>query len=555
MRTIFKREGVPFNSSSSHTIIRIKGEVPENLTNISPESYGWEDFRLTDVKAKQHYILAQLIWYFITIYAEVVKEMYEKEKTLKWTDYFKAWMEECKFDSIIQCEDYDNLKIEDYEVDHNSQWHFPYILEDSTKRFLWDSYYEVKDKKEVFNKYAGDAAEFLCNVFKEILAPSVVIYGGNDNCEEANEIMVGRIDFDHSCAFSFLRTSYAYNVRKADDVWVLHRSDNGIIVFNFKDNKEEVEDMPYLSIPYLMDIQVSDKCSRGCDFCYRHCTPDAPELEEIDICRAIEFLSEAGVENLVLGGGNLTELRKFPYIAQNVSYLQQRYADVNKFSLSTTIHMHDFIKHVCTGDIDIFVDNFAGIGISVPSDYDAMELKTMLKKLCSMLSLSTSNRMTTFVLQIIPELFSVPQLQQLFAIVAKTHFNIRINFLGYKKGVVEDTPYLTPEQYDCVLKEMKNSYSCMCDAAFVEKYKDKLQEDIKIEKCRLLEQDGRGTCFFDAINKRLYMSSTSKDYVDFDIKEARDKKLTPREYLSLKRKELYEKVTYNNEKVTDHKQI
>src|SRR4051794_10682564 len=62
---------------------------------------------------------------------------------------------------------------------------------------------------------------------------------------------------------------------------------------------------PVLSAPLEAHLQLTNRCTAGCQGCYTGATPEgaAHELDEAGWRRAIDALAELGVFHLALGGG------------------------------------------------------------------------------------------------------------------------------------------------------------------------------------------------------------------------------------------------------------
>ena len=551
MRLIFDRDSVPFNSSSDHTIIKFKNiEDTTNLVDVGEHNtyYGWNDFRLKTKEAKISYVIAQLLYNTI---GDLVLTPAENNKPKLLYKDFRDWYYSRGFNELLKEIPEDLKECTDIaSIDHQSVWLFPRDFKDDYSDFKY------------FKKSESEAVSFIKDVIKSLLEDDIVIYGGNDN--DDNGLMKTEIEGAYEVAYLLLKKQWnEYYARKDGNVWVIYFSKTkGISIVDTKEKTEDPTDIPYLNIPYLVDVQVSDKCSRNCSFCYRCCSADKGEISSKEMHDIVKLLAEIGVFNIVLGGGNLAEHKEYPDMGGledcAIRFSNYRERSCN-YSLSTTIHMNDFVKGIDDGSILNFAFKFDGLGISVPPTYDALELSKMLSFIANLheaLYVRHSNgNAPKFVLQIIPELFSVPQLQQLFSIVDR-QIDVDINFLGYKDGAANKSYSLTDEQKGLIASFCNNRYHLMCDAFFVEKYKNFLESTVKPENRALLKQEGYGSCFFDAINKRLYMSSTSDVYVDFDLlkeydsvsykpmKEIREHLKT---YFTEKRKELH-KAYFGEEK-------
>lgn len=261
MKVIFERPGVPFNSSSSHSVVTFEEPYPTEVIDLNTTEYGRFDFLLKSERDKQLYCQAQL-------YAACEQENYEKADKI-FKEAFKNWKLELYLGEIS----------DGAIIDHESLWNLP-IAEGPGA-----------GPNGIHMGFFIDLCKY---IVKDV---RTVIFGGAEGqspCKEhAQKLHKVRRELD------FLSSYPPYKIaRKDNDVWVLTAEDGGVTLVSF-----EVEDMQYLNVPYLIDVQITDKCYRGCPYCYRACTARGKEApyERLDKC--LKALSYMGVSNIVLGGG------------------------------------------------------------------------------------------------------------------------------------------------------------------------------------------------------------------------------------------------------------
>lgn len=115
------RYGFATNSSSSHSIVILKGKVPHTERETYIGDFGWEQFILADIESKTDYLL--------TLLSDAPRDLLKKV--------------------------FGRVPEEEWYVDHQSRFSFP--------------------------KKLSESEEFLELLKEEIENPQLVIYGGNDN--------------------------------------------------------------------------------------------------------------------------------------------------------------------------------------------------------------------------------------------------------------------------------------------------------------------------------------------------------------------------------------
>lgn len=58
--------------------------------------------------------------------------------------------------------------------------------------------------------------------------------------------------------------------------------------------------------PNLLDVSITNRCNRCCDFCYRHSTPVGDDITLDDYQIVIDNAKECGVQQIAIGGGEPT---------------------------------------------------------------------------------------------------------------------------------------------------------------------------------------------------------------------------------------------------------
>ncbi len=57
-----------------------------------------------------------------------------------------------------------------------------------------------------------------------------------------------------------------------------------------------------------MDISITNRCDKGCAFCYKSSTRHGPHMALADYKRVIDEAADMGAFQVALGGGNPTSI-------------------------------------------------------------------------------------------------------------------------------------------------------------------------------------------------------------------------------------------------------
>ena len=96
-------------------------------------------------------------------------------------------------------------------------------------------------------------------------------------------------------------------VRHIGDYHFLADAESGV---TFRWGKTLEEDPPFAPIPELADISISNKCSKGCSFCYKDSTPEGETMSLDEYCKVLDSINspEYGtIFQVAIGGGEPLE--------------------------------------------------------------------------------------------------------------------------------------------------------------------------------------------------------------------------------------------------------
>lgn len=105
-------------------------------------------------------------------------------------------------------------------------------------------------------------------------------------------------------------------VRHIEDYHFLADAESGI---TFRWGKTYVDNPTFAPVPELVDISISNQCSKGCDFCYKNSTPDGKMMTFDEYCQVLDSItsSEYGtVFQVAIGGGEPLEHPNFLKIVE-----------------------------------------------------------------------------------------------------------------------------------------------------------------------------------------------------------------------------------------------
>ena len=275
------RVGFATNSSSSHSIILIPqdavGRVSDVETSYGENEFGWDFFRLASPEQKLRYLAAQLITR-LDIDHPLVRRVGEH------IPGYNEWLDE-----MIAKHDSDEEERRWFagrpSVDHQSVLNF--------------SSFPEKHLDDLIGFFQSDR---------------VVVLGGNDNSDyDWNDSAVAVEGAEKIEFFDAIRD---YSGRSAK----FRKDGEHFIVFDPQDGTKArlslTGDAEYVkaSVPELVDLKITNYCTKGCKFCYQASTPEGVHASFDDIERILVRLSEMGVFEIAIGGGEPTEHPEFARI-------------------------------------------------------------------------------------------------------------------------------------------------------------------------------------------------------------------------------------------------
>ncbi|CAB4131485.1 Radical_SAM domain containing protein [uncultured Caudovirales phage] len=335
------------------------------------------------------------------------------------------------------------------------------------------------DGKHVSKQYFDDYLAWL-------LSPKIAIQGGNDNggtpAIPGKPVKVALPSWDQ------------FNCRKdAKGFYTLFSPENGTkIRMSFKDNV----DMSKAIVPELVDLKITNKCSRNCRYCYQDSTPQGIHADSKDVYRTLEALAAMQVFEVAFGGGEPVEYPDFWVLVRQAKRLgiKPSFSTRNLAWLQDESALNTFKE--CCGAFAFSIDCIRDVYtlLKYIHKYD-LECKTTV--------------------QYIPELNSVASLKEIIQITAM--HSIPLTLLGLKntgrgKTFVPNSESAITKITDMdMIEAVQGRYHVGIDTAFAKKY----QRAIKATGASTWSyniEEGKHSMYIDAVGKCMGKSSYCAEY-------------------------------------------
>ena len=340
--------------------------------------------------------------------------------------------------------------------------------------------------------------------------PNVRIVGGSDG---GDRIYIPKEEEYETINFNVSNTIYnnhnSYRIHpnlicrkdEVNNAWVLfNRSSGSKIRFSFLDKTGVNPTYKRGYLPELVDLKCTNRCSRGCAYCYMNSTPDGKEADVKIICKIIDSLALHKVFEISVGGGEPLEYPSFAVVAYE--------ADKKNISVSTTTSadfdkLHPSIKGV--------LGRIRGIGVTVRCEGDIKnyeKYRDVNYNSCLQIVLGT----------ITQEFFS-----HVLSYCDKT--GCSLNILGYKhfgKGIE-----FKKKDYSWFINDLKkyltmndgrfysSRFKVAVDSVLTAEFSNQLSKDLFVNDILFTPEDGAFSMFIDAVENRVAASSFSPEYVCF----------------------------------------
>jgi organic radical activating enzyme len=260
--------------------------------------------------------------------------------------------------------------------------------------------------------------------------------------------------------------------------------------------------------PYLVDIKITSKCNHRCWWCYADACDEVKGTDADasfvanDLSRV---LKQARVFEVVIGGGEPTlynnDKKKYYELSQILNQFQNK-----DFKVSMTTRNYNWYKLKDFAEAIAAVD---AVAISCETVSDLLNARTLVK---SIREVERDGRNIQIVIQKILQLYSIPQLQFfLNRCLDLDYYNVTL--LGFKHW---GRALGTARWHNSKWVEMvrKSGLNIGVDSALVQEYGEELK-DAGVPGYMVQGQEGKQTCYIDAVAQTIYPSSTSSTGIPF----------------------------------------
>ena len=239
--------------------------------------------------------------------------------------------------------------------------------------------------------------------------------------------------------------------------------------------------------PECIDLNISNRCSHGCSYCYQNCTPNG-QIADSKFLEKLAFQFHPFTEIACnINDFNLKEIETFLKICQERNVI-----------VNITINQDEFIKHK-KEIIDIINSEkplFRGVGISLVSGIDSIY--------------NDIKNLNNVVLHTIAGIFDYNDYQKLF------DKNLKVLILGYKnkgRGIKYKVNFSSTVDYKIKsiqdnLKELVKHFKVISfDNLAIDQLKLKESEIVDNWEEFYMGDDGQYTFYIDAVKQMYYKSS------------------------------------------------
>ena len=448
------RLGFATNSSSTHSIVFIKGVEDK----YEKGEYGWGNFTLASKEAKISY-LAQLLF-----------------------QNLRPNMSEDMANIIIKNLLGTKAKPNGH-IDHQSLFTLP----------------QDWDKPSINLEFFKDFKQFL-------LKDGIVVLGGNDNTTKKHPLLKKSVPihmFGYVSVFDNIPTKFKIIgdtsgkivAKKEGDTWVVFNRKNG--------NKARITftntPKPYLksSVPELVDIKITDKCSKNCAYCYQNSTNTGQHANTDWIGSLAYKMGQLGVFEVACGGGETTEHPDFLKILKTFGY----YNVVPNFTTGT-------LKWLGRKDAAEIINSIGAFAFSVQNAKNVVALFNAIKT-----ESVTKKRVPGEIFQkaTIQYVMGSTPLGEFKKILEKSsEYGFPITLLGFKttgRGA-EFKPYDYSGWLNVVksVTEKSGQIKIGIDTAIAAQYEEQLNK-LGIPNLLYTTKEGAYSMYIDAVNQTMAPSS------------------------------------------------
>ena len=502
MKITFMRHGFANNSSSAHSLIFSRSLKKEKAAGME---FGWDNFCLSSKENKKKYLLVTLYSNY-THYNRFNDTLINHDTVNKFIrdEFVKFVRAENLLANIFTEADVEEFMQEkNAYIDHQSLLSMP-IHRNANK---WNNHF--------LN------IEFFADFCNEIINNDFVILGGNDNSDG------NRLRYEDTNEYDSIKELWRFLKDKGENSIICEKDHKtgeyvisymgGTIMKVSMDGKADGEKSEF---PYLVDIAITSKCEAGCAFCYMDSKPDGKHAEYYDLDYLANALKEANVFEIVLGGGEPTEYRgqyEYHNIASVAGDFRGKGFKVGITTKNYEVHTRPYFKDL--------VCNLNSMAVSCCNVWDLDTVKIIKD------AFETANheinsahgdyRSRCFSVQCVLESNTLEELKEF---LTKCYYLgiYNVTLLGAKShGRGKDFKWkkMSKKWIEVVGELVKEkNLDISVDSVLSQKYRKELVK-YGIKPYFLTGEEGRETCFIDAVNGKLCSSSFCREKsVKIDMK-------------------------------------
>jgi hypothetical protein len=345
--------------------------------------------------------------------------------------------------------------------------------------------------------------DFFLDLTNYILQPNLAILGGNDNTHEKHPLATNafRLPITDKVGTWYCRKD------GMNDEWVLYNSNSGDkIRFSFNRKQDFTTNTTKAEAPELVDIKITDYCPYQCPYCYQDSKPTGKQNTGLSLHNIITTLADLKVFEVAIGGGEPTLSKNFAGI---ISYCKKLGITPN-FSTKNL----DFFRDPKNYKL---IEGVGGIAISVePYTY-----RKTIAELYSCLNYHEYPKEQISIQIIIGGDGFCTDCSLVNIAGSMYNFGFdKLTLLGYKltgraKG--------TQERFDKnklfnTIKEISSKYwiKIGVDTQFIKMFKEQIQE--QIPSYLYHEEEGKFSCYIDAVEGKIGASSYCRELIDLPVR-------------------------------------
>lgn len=516
------RYGFANNSSSSHSIVFL-GDYKANDEDLG--DFGWNFFTAASEESKKNYLLATLLAnrnLFSIIPKTPLTEKVGWSNPFSYNDVMKKY-NFSSYEQYNNSEQKDKVEFQE-RIYKNMEWdllldHFSDIF----SKEMIQKWKETESADSWGNPYIDHQSiialpknvdgslsiEFTKQLFSVLINKNFAFLGGNDNSDESHSLHSMNTYSDDKAVLTTLQALRVMGKENDGPICVYDKKNNDFIIQDiYKGDKIRLsfssdEKTTKSSIPELVDLKITDYCDFGCTFCYQSSTKKGNHASFENLKSTIKMLANSGTMEIAIGGGEPTSHPDFLEILK----------EVKKYNMTACFTTKNFKLHEMP-DFKEILELSNSIAFSCNSIAEVQKMQEVQEQ--ASLIRDYSKKRAEFYIQMIPEVINDKNLDGILEYILNNLYRIPITFLGYKDfGFGENykpkNRFADSEWIKTIKKHSDESRMRFgIDSILVSRWKQELIDN-HVDPLALVGEEGKFSCFFDAVNMTVHKSSFSKE--------------------------------------------